>query len=69
MIKSSFLMLVVWLTAAMMSASVNASPRILSLDWTQTETLLALGVTPVAVAQKADYNSWVKAPPIPEKNR
>ncbi|OOF31146.1 ABC transporter substrate-binding protein [Salinivibrio proteolyticus] len=66
MIKSSFLTLVVWLTAAMMSASVSASPRILSLDWTQTETLLALGITPVAVAQKADYNSWVKAPPIPE---
>ncbi|WP_394251534.1 ABC transporter substrate-binding protein [Vibrio profundi] len=43
----------------------DAGPRVMSIDWTQTETLLALGVTPVAVAQKADYNSWVKSPVIP----
>jgi len=43
----------------------DSGPRVMSIDWTQTETLLALGVTPVAVAQKADYNSWVKSPVIP----
>ncbi|KZX67790.1 ABC transporter substrate-binding protein [Vibrio sp. HI00D65] len=41
-------------------------PRLVSIDWTHTETLLALGVTPVAVAQIPDYNSWVKSPEIPQ---
>ncbi|WP_240473949.1 iron-siderophore ABC transporter substrate-binding protein [Salinivibrio socompensis] len=67
MIKSYCLVLVVWLLSTVMPASATEPPRILSLDWTQTETLLALGVTPVAVAQKADYNAWVRAPLIPEK--
>ncbi|PMG31758.1 ABC transporter substrate-binding protein [Vibrio splendidus] len=40
-------------------------PRLVAIDWTHTETLLALGVTPVAVAQIPDYNSWVKSPKIP----
>ncbi|MEZ8411182.1 ABC transporter substrate-binding protein [Vibrio splendidus] len=40
-------------------------PRLVSIDWTHTETLLALGVTPIAVAQIPDYNSWVKSPQIP----
>jgi len=39
--------------------------KVATIDWTQTETLLALGLTPVAAAQVADYNSWVKAPVIP----
>ncbi|WP_253643606.1 ABC transporter substrate-binding protein [Vibrio splendidus] len=43
----------------------GATPRLVSIDWTHTETLLALGVVPVAVAQIADYNSWVKSPEIP----
>ncbi|MBW3694975.1 iron-siderophore ABC transporter substrate-binding protein [Vibrio sp. T187] len=41
-------------------------PRVMSIDWTQTETLLALGIEPVAVAQIADYNAWVKSPLIPD---
>jgi iron complex transport system substrate-binding protein len=41
-------------------------PRLVSIDWTHTETLLALDVTPVAVAQIPDYNSWVKSPEIPQ---
>lgn len=46
--------------------SADPSPRLVSIDWTHTETLLALGVTPVAVAQIPDYNSWVKSPEIPQ---
>ncbi|NLQ17643.1 iron-siderophore ABC transporter substrate-binding protein [Marinomonas sp. M1K-6] len=42
------------------------SPRVMSIDWTQTETLLALGIQPIAVAQKSGYDSWVKAPAIPD---
>ncbi|WP_198666618.1 ABC transporter substrate-binding protein [Marinomonas shanghaiensis] len=40
--------------------------KIAVIDWTQVETLLALGVQPVGAAQIADYNAWVKAPEIPE---
>lgn len=48
------------------ATSESAEPRLVSIDWTHTETLLALGVTPVAVAQIPDYNSWVKSPEIPQ---
>ena len=50
----------------MLDVSAAPSPRLVSIDWTHTETLLALGVTPVAVAQIPDYNSWVKSPEIPQ---
>ncbi len=49
-----------------LDVSAVQSPRFVSIDWTHTETLLALGVTPVAVAQIPDYNSWVKSPEIPQ---
>jgi ferric hydroxamate transport system substrate-binding protein len=41
------------------------SLRVMSIDWTQTETLLALGIPPIAIAQKSGYDAWVKKPPIP----
>nr|WP_055502111.1 iron-siderophore ABC transporter substrate-binding protein [Nonomuraea pusilla] len=37
--------------------------RVVSLEWTYTEELLALGVTPVGVADKDLYNDWVTAGP------
>ncbi|MCX2757737.1 ABC transporter substrate-binding protein [Vibrio sp. Sgm 22] len=49
----------------MLDVSSDPSPRLVSIDWTHTETLLALGVNPVAAAQIPDYNSWVKSPKIP----
>ncbi|GAA0223717.1 ABC transporter substrate-binding protein [Marinomonas primoryensis] len=39
--------------------------RVISIDWTQTETLIALGITPIAMAQQSGYNSWVREPAIP----
>ncbi len=42
------------------------SLRVMSVDWSQTETLLALGITPIASAQQADYNAWVKSPRLPD---
>ncbi|UPR48996.1 ABC transporter substrate-binding protein [Vibrio cyclitrophicus] len=50
----------------MLDVSADLGPRLVSIDWTHTETLLALGVKPVAVAQIPDYNSWVKSPVIPQ---
>ncbi|OLT12025.1 Fe3+-citrate ABC transporter substrate-binding protein [Actinomadura sp. CNU-125] len=36
--------------------------RVVSLEWTYTENLLALGVTPVGNADSAGYAKWVSAP-------
>lgn len=36
--------------------------RVVSLEWVYTEELLALGVTPVGVADGANYGKWVTAP-------
>ncbi|WP_019816315.1 ABC transporter substrate-binding protein [Saccharomonospora saliphila] len=36
--------------------------RVVSLEWSYTEELLALGVTPVGVADGEAYESWVSAP-------
>lgn len=50
-------------------AVAEASPRMMSVDWTQTETMLALGVVPVGVAQGQDYDAWVKSPPLPPQTK
>lgn len=46
--------------------TLNASANsIVAIDWTHAETLLALGVIPLGIAQKQDYSAWVKEPKIP----
>lgn len=40
--------------------------RVVALNWAVTEELLALGVTPVGVADIRGYNDWVVKPAIPE---
>lgn len=40
-------------------------PRIAVIDWGLTETLLGLGITPIAVAQTEGYRRWVQAPELP----
>ncbi|NWO09378.1 ABC transporter substrate-binding protein [Chromohalobacter salexigens] len=47
------------------TASAADTPRIATVDWTIAETLLALGVTPVGVAQTDAYREWVGAPMLP----
>ncbi|MGO1345239.1 ABC transporter substrate-binding protein [Chromohalobacter japonicus] len=49
------------------TASAADTPRIATVDWTIAETLLALGVTPVGVAQTDAYREWVGAPPLPDE--
>ncbi|MDP5255003.1 MULTISPECIES: ABC transporter substrate-binding protein [unclassified Vibrio] len=39
----------------------------MSLDWAQTQTLLALGIVPAAAAKVDDYKQWVGYPAIPEQ--
>ncbi|MGM0536737.1 MAG: ABC transporter substrate-binding protein [Pseudomonadota bacterium] len=43
-----------------------AQPAVATLDWTLAETLVALGITPIGVAQRDAYHAWVGAPRLPE---
>lgn len=40
-------------------------PRIATVDWTIAETLLALGVTPLAMGDVDSYRAWVGEPRLP----
>ncbi len=45
----------------------DASPkRVITLPWSITETVIELGVTPLAVAGIEGYEKWVVQPAIPE---
>lgn len=39
--------------------------RIVSLDYGLAETLLAMGVTPIAIAEADEWPTWVVDPPLP----
>ncbi len=43
----------------------SEAPRIATVDWTIAETLLALGVTPLAVGDVSSYHAWVGEPRLP----
>ncbi|MHA7874167.1 iron-siderophore ABC transporter substrate-binding protein [Roseivivax sp.] len=60
--------LLLCLTALARPALAQDSPpeRIVALSWAQAETLVALGVTPVGVADVARYARWVGTPALPE---
>ncbi|MCF5839958.1 ABC transporter substrate-binding protein [Aeromonas veronii] len=45
--------------------ATSALPRIATVDWTIAETLLALGVTPLAVGDVGPYQAWVGEPRLP----
>lgn len=47
------------------AATAAPAPRVVVLDWGLTETLLAMGVTPVGTAEVAAYQAAVVAPLLP----
>ncbi|MEL4015772.1 Fe(3+)-hydroxamate ABC transporter substrate-binding protein FhuD [Dryocola clanedunensis] len=47
------------------AAPVDAS-RVVALEWLPVELLLALGVTPMAMADKLNYHAWVGEPKLPD---
>lgn len=47
-------------------AQAAALPRLVVLDWASAETLVALGVPPVGMAQVPDYRIWSGDMPVPE---
>lgn len=46
-------------------AATGTVPRIATVDWTIAETLLALGVTPLAMGDVESYRAWVGEPTLP----
>ncbi|MDG4718003.1 MULTISPECIES: ABC transporter substrate-binding protein [Thalassospira] len=40
--------------------------RVATINWAFTETVIALGLDPVAVADPADYGDWVEEPALPD---
>lgn len=40
--------------------------RVIALDWVSTETLLSLGITPLAIADTKGYRHWVAFPALPD---
>ena len=53
------------LLAPARAGAATASRRIVSLDYGVTTTLLAIGITPVAIADADEWPIWVVSPPLP----
>ncbi|VEC00706.1 Iron(III)-hydroxamate-binding protein fhuD [Cedecea lapagei] len=47
-------------------AAVPDAKRIIALEWLPVELLMALGVTPMGVADIPNYQVWVNEPKLPE---
>lgn len=47
-------------------ASIPDSQRIIALEWLPIELLMALGITPMAVADRPNYQIWVNEPKLPD---
>ncbi len=57
-----------WLLVGLLGAAPAwaAVPRVVALEWASAETAQALGVTPVGMAQLADYRIWSGEMPMPD---
>lgn len=65
----SRLLLLLLLAAACRPLAAAEPPRLVTMDWTVAETLLALGVVPQGVGEIAGYRAWVGAPAMPDSVR
>lgn len=54
------------LLIAAVPALAASAPRVITLDWTLAETLVALGAPPVGAAQLDAYDKWVGTAALPE---
>ena len=53
--------------AAAQGKAQAAAPRVVVFDWGLAETLLALGVAPVALSEAGGYREWVVEPALPPR--
>lgn len=67
MLRTLALVLLAILAIQAEAADDKADPprRIAVINWDLTQTLLALGIEPVAIASAGDYRKWVASPPLP----
>ena len=63
---SLFLFIFLIFPAIAQSDTAKAPKRIITLDWSLTETILSLGVIPVGVPNIESYQEFAVVPPIPE---
>ena len=63
------LLLLLLLAATCRPLAAAEPPRLVTMDWTVAETLLALGVVPQGVGEIAGYRAWVGAPAMPDSVR
>ncbi|MAL38675.1 MAG: ABC transporter substrate-binding protein [Thalassospira sp.] len=47
-------------------ANADTEQRIVIADGALAETALAMGITPIAMADIAGYRTWIQLPPVPE---
>lgn len=40
--------------------------KVIALDWATVENLIALEITPLAIADTTDYRTWVRRPTLPD---
>lgn len=53
-----------WFTGPAIADAPPDARRIIALEWRPAELLLALGVTPLAIADVPNYRNWVMDPPL-----
>lgn len=56
----------VLLTLPSAFAAVPDARRIIALEWLPIELLMAIGITPMAVADRPNYQIWVNEPTLPD---
>ena len=49
------------------SVKAAALPQVALFDWGLAETLLSIGVTPIALAETGGYRKWVLEPELPDQ--
>lgn len=62
---ASLLLSLTVLPAAAGGTAPTHAERVATIDWGTAETLLALGVTPLGLAESAGYRDWVGEPALP----
>ena len=50
---------------AQIAAAGNFPKRVVALDWSLAETMLALGAVPLAVGEAPNYRTWLTEPRLP----
>lgn len=61
----AFLLALLPVPPAADEAVPSHAERVATIDWGTAETLLALGITPLGLAETAGYRDWVGSPALP----